>query len=215
MVNFTTDLFCCQKRSANFRIYKTKLLLEISYTLGYILNAVELTVSLKHDTNIKTTAFKVLEGSKSPVIRKLVTDGRILGSIKVYDQEFIRGMVLSKWNSRLKDLMFCGHFGFCAKKSGNLRKHFHKAHTRQVVQLQTQHSDVGYFQFELGRWFTPPCLWTTQEGTAVYFSNRCPFYSNIQNVFLTKRWKNCWKRATWEIWESTYMNWTIFFRGRH
>ena len=145
----------------------------------------------------------LFNNSNSPIIKKLIADSRRFGSPLYYSQESMKELTYRRWNDRIRILNLSGNTGLKAKIEGVLPKHLSKAHTRRMVQLLTEHSNLGYFQFLIGRCFSPVCTCLIAEETTAHFLYRCPFYSNLRRLEPPKKLEELLESCKWENWKST------------
>ena len=115
----------------------------------------------------------------------------------------MKELTYRRWNDRIRILNLSGNTGLKAKIEGVLPKHLSKAHTRRMVQLLTEHSNLGYFQFLIGRCFSPVCTCLIAEETTAHFLYRCPFYSNLRRLEPPKKLEELLESCKWENWKST------------
>ena len=147
--------------------------------------------------------FILLENSKTPIVRRLAADNKMFGSPISYSQDSMKELMYKRWNTRLKNLTFNSTFEVKAKESSILPKHLNKADTSRIVQILTQHSMLGSFQFHICRCFTPICTCMEDEESASHFLYNCKFYSNLRQVYQPKPIEALLSKSSWKNWEST------------
>ena len=115
----------------------------------------------------------------------------------------MKELTYRRWNDRIRNLNLSGNSGLKAKIEGVLPKLLSKAHTGRMVQLLTEHSNVVYFQFLIGRCFSSVCTCFIAEETTAHFLYRCPFYSNLRRLEPPKKLEELLESCKWENWKST------------
>ena len=118
----------------------------------------------------------------------------------------MKQLTYRRWNNRIRNLNLSGNTGLKAKIEGVLPKYLSKAHTRRMVQLLTEHSNLGYFQFLIGRCFSPVCTCLISEETTAHFLfRRLLFTAHVLFIQIyaalnhPRNWRNCWNAVSGRI----------------